>query len=277
MRNNRRYNLRRRTPSFIPVNKGTLQRKAKPKTQRPVIRQSQKGFPQFPRLPQEIRLKIWDMVTDEPRAVIIRGRLGDSHGGLRSPTPPPAALHVCLESREVALKKYELVFSARYLFDYPARIWFNFSKDMVYFRNRGEDGWSNLSQFRSIVSTKDLERIQFLGIGIEPNTSPISHWPLRLGRGNEPWLKAWTGLQVYYRCHESGHSNVLRNLTFFPLRGNGARAFVRQYRWVYGKNGRFKGLSVSAAVEQIQSEVTASSVFRGATTAETCLVTIANS
>jgi hypothetical protein len=44
------------------------------------------------------------VVPDEPRAVIIRGRLEDSHGGLRSPTPPPAALHVCLESHEVALK-----------------------------------------------------------------------------------------------------------------------------------------------------------------------------
>ena len=112
-------------------------------------------FPQFARLPAEIRLQIWEEALPGARAVMLRapsaasGALSDElkflprflqtrtsrhagGGATRSstsaadagnnqdsdrttgwtcPTPPPAMLHVCSESRAVALKRYSLVFA----------------------------------------------------------------------------------------------------------------------------------------------------------------------
>ena len=264
---NLRYNLRRRAKLFPSATKAVPQRKIKPTPHRPVIAEAQEGFPQFSRLPQEIRLKIWDMVTNEPRAVIIHSRPGDPDGGFKSPTPIPAALHTCLESRELALKKYELTFSARDVYGghgYPARIWFNFEQDMVYFQHPIQAVLGNIWQFQSSVVTKDIERIRFLGISIQHG-----HCLLR--------LEAWKALKVYYYCHESARLDVKRGLILCPPRGNHERAFVRQYRWKLGRNGRFKGLSLSSALQKIKQEAALSPWFQGNKTLEIHLVTVANS
>jgi len=270
VRGNRRYNLRRRTPLFATVNKDTPQRKVKPKIQRSVTRESQEEFPQFPRLPQEIRLKIWDLVTDERRAIIIHSRVGDPDGGFRSPTPVPAALQVCMESREVALKKYELAFSGRHVhwgLDYPARIWFNFEQDMVYFRRPDKGGQCSFWDFRSLAVTKDIERIRFLGFDVERGR----------GWGLPHILEAWKGLEVYYCCYENARLEVKRTLTTLPLRGSKERAFARHYRWHYGRNGRFKGLSLPTAIEKIKKELLVSPRVQGMKMPEAGLIAIVNS
>jgi hypothetical protein len=67
----------------------------------------ERTFHPFPRLPTELRLKIWEM-TVEPRVVELRcehksGSIvpDDSrHIRLSSPTPPPATLAACRESRD---------------------------------------------------------------------------------------------------------------------------------------------------------------------------------
>jgi hypothetical protein len=279
----RRYNTRRKTPIYPSLYKIQHQ-EVKPKPDKPIIAKPQKHFPQFPRLPQEIRLKIWDMVTDEPRAVIIHSRLGPG-GGIRSPTPVPSALHVCLESREVALKKYELTFSARDArldSNYLARIWFNFDKDVVYFRNHGENGWGNLGNFQSLVITEDMEKIKFLGIDIEVDNSPmfcffrepLPNWitPYRV-----TCFQKWTGLEAVFRSNENSRVKTNKALMVYALRRNKERLFVRQYRQIFGKDGRFKGLSLSAAVERIKREAMTSAGFHGIGTAEVRLATISNS
>jgi len=259
-------------------------KKVKPKPKKPIIAKSQKHFPQFSKLPQEIRLKIWDMVTDEPRAVIIHARVGPG-GGIRSPTPVPSALHVCFESREVALKKYELTFSARdarFGGNCPARIWFNFDKDIAYFRNRGGHGWVNLRNFRLLVSTKDLKKIKFLGIDIEVCNSPRSglfrgpplYWATNYGVMD---FQEWTGLEAVFRCHENLRMNTNKTLMVNALRGNKEWVFAMQYMRIFGKDGRFEGLSLSTAIEKIKLEAMASAGFRGIGTAEVHLSTISNS
>jgi hypothetical protein len=266
---NLRYNLRRRARLSPPASKVVPQRKVKPTPRRPVIAEPQDGFPQFSRLPQEIRLKIWDIVTNEPRAVIIHSSSGDPYGGFRSPTPIPAALHTCLESRELALKKYELTFSARDVrggLDYPARIWFNFEQDMVYFRHPIQAVPRNFWRFQSSVVTKNIERIRFLGIDIQRSHGLLPHY-----------LDAWKALKVCYYCHESARLDVERSLILCPPRRNHERAFVRQYRWRLGKDGRFKGLSLSSALQKIKQEAISLSWFQGNRTLEVHLVTVANS
>jgi hypothetical protein len=85
--------------------------------------------PHFAKLPQEIQDLIWEQALPGPRVVPLNWK---SRGveGLTSPLAPPAMLHVCRASRQVALKcGYELAFG---IFDYPAQIYINFGIDTIY-------------------------------------------------------------------------------------------------------------------------------------------------
>jgi hypothetical protein len=62
------------------------------------------AFPQFSLLPTKIRLQIWCDAARFPRFVHITGHTSCSN-------PIPAILHVCSESRKVALLTYSLLFA----------------------------------------------------------------------------------------------------------------------------------------------------------------------
>lgn len=66
------------------------------------------GFPNFPRLPLELRTEIWEMALDYPRVVtFVPARLFEEGQTQRkSLTPSPALLCVCSESRSVARNVY---------------------------------------------------------------------------------------------------------------------------------------------------------------------------
>jgi hypothetical protein len=71
-----------------------------------------KRFPQFSSLPVEIRLQIWEAAFPGPRIHELHpcGKL--QHGRLMfrsNASTPPVVLHVCQESRYVALKHYEVM------------------------------------------------------------------------------------------------------------------------------------------------------------------------
>lgn len=126
-------------------------------------------FTLFPSLPYELRLKIWEHLLT-PRIIIAtcfdasevppkRAQLA-----LRRRLPPvPVLLHISHETRQLALRHYELAFSWRvppmyaHPLSSPARTWFNFAQDtllllgelepydssnvnapMVYFLNRAD-------------------------------------------------------------------------------------------------------------------------------------------
>lgn len=221
-------------------------------------------FPQFPKLPQELRLKIWEMATDEPRVVVISSHFkdparswvtppGQVRGGFYSPTPIPAALHVCAESRDIALKKYILGFSGRnrrWLSDCPARIWFNFETDWVYFS--GQFGHhTQYTHFQSSILREELEKIRFIGFDFDAvreydryPTFSLRHW---MGTG----LKA---LETFYICLQKPRLDLEQILSYYPLPSGTESYFVKQYRCRLGGNGRFKGLAVQDAVKLIKEE-----------------------
>ena len=105
------------------------------------------AFPQFARLPAEIRLQIWEAALPGPRVVMLvspfpskasrlRAKLGPGPAlptrppapVLRSSTPPPALLHVSREARAVALTRYRLGLGAA---AEPPRTYVDLDRDVV--------------------------------------------------------------------------------------------------------------------------------------------------
>ncbi|KAH9222737.1 hypothetical protein DL95DRAFT_258460, partial [Leptodontidium sp. 2 PMI_412] len=62
----------------------------------------------FPKLPAELRFKIWILSLPGPRVVELHYNALTSRAV--SSTPAPAALHTSRESHEEALKQYSLLF-----------------------------------------------------------------------------------------------------------------------------------------------------------------------
>jgi hypothetical protein len=96
-------------------------------------------FTLFPKLPIELRTKIWEESISEPRVVVVY----ISNFGFKtqfcitfaSSTPVPAILHVGREARQAGLKHYTLSFgsySDKFYKGEPT-IYVNMKKDTVYF------------------------------------------------------------------------------------------------------------------------------------------------
>ncbi|KAK2780796.1 hypothetical protein FQN52_002057 [Onygenales sp. PD_12] len=84
------------------------------------------SFHPFPRLPLELRARIWELIV-EPRTVEIRYRTVPGNLlHVTSPTPVPAILHACSESRNQGL--YQRAFTSGIE---PRYVWVNFDMDMV--------------------------------------------------------------------------------------------------------------------------------------------------
>ena len=72
--------------------------------------QPNQGFPLFPNLPIELRLKIWKLATREPRIIEVRiYRVRGYPKHWRPITPQQGILAACHESREEGLKVYEIM------------------------------------------------------------------------------------------------------------------------------------------------------------------------
>lgn len=86
-------------------------------------------FHPFPRLPFELRARIWEMSV-EPRAVEIRFKRACETWGTvhyaESSTPMPGVLQACREVRNLGL--YQRAFSSG---DEPRYVWVNFETDMI--------------------------------------------------------------------------------------------------------------------------------------------------
>ncbi len=113
-------------------------------------------FPLFPLLPEDLRFKIWTFASNAPRILEIcqlatQSNITEHHDVDRgiyyinaspyySPSPVPAILHACHESRVVGLKFFKFAFGngvgakdENGVKKAEARIWFNALADTLYF------------------------------------------------------------------------------------------------------------------------------------------------
>jgi 2EXR family len=74
-----------------------------------------------------------------------------------TPATPPAVLYACRESRDEALRYYQLAFGRN---GFEPRIYIDFTRDIVYF-GRGTRGDGTLDVDHSM---KDLEKIQYMAV-----------------------------------------------------------------------------------------------------------------
>jgi hypothetical protein len=132
-----------------------------------------KKFKLFPKLPTEIRLMIWYFCLPGPRVVdvtlrrkatpTITGELLD-YSRFISSVWLPMILRVCSESRKVARQHYKLAFSKSTKTESsPARIYIDFSKDIVWFDNLRyfpSSGGGN----QRLVPKKSFAKIKYLAM-----------------------------------------------------------------------------------------------------------------
>ncbi|KAL7934487.1 hypothetical protein V8C35DRAFT_29486 [Trichoderma chlorosporum] len=162
-----------RTLDKTPVTKSrpldkTLVTKSRPLDKTPVrcpphkpARHQPESFCSFAKLPAELRLKIWALSRPSPRLVSIqcgsdispisKPSPRNSNAGCTSPTPTPASLHICAESRAEALKTYRPSFG---FFRGPGQVFFNFDVDIMYFGPR-EGFMAADSQFHTCMMLCD--------------------------------------------------------------------------------------------------------------------------
>lgn len=161
--------------------------------------QSLEQFLFFSKLPMEIRTAIWQITTKEGRIVEVYA-LSDK-GWV---APVPSILHVCSESRGIGLKYYELAFSAKDRHtgkSYPARIYFNFDYDTLYFHkywNYSVKGlWRCLTSSQTMFWEEDTQRIKYLCVDIDTRICSTNK---NAYRGHSPRMceDLWCGIRSFY-------------------------------------------------------------------------------
>ncbi|KUJ17763.1 uncharacterized protein LY89DRAFT_733589 [Mollisia scopiformis] len=132
-------------------------------------------FHLFPNLPAELRKKIWEAARPEPRVVRVSTK-GREWGSTKGKVP--ALLHVCFESRQIALQWYKLSFK-----DSPklnGGIYFDHSVDFAYISCRNCQGrgrccsWWNCPM-RATIQTFEGQ-LSRLAIEIDFQDATCPYW-----------------------------------------------------------------------------------------------------
>ncbi len=113
-------------------------------------------FKYFPKLPAELRLKIWNLVP-EPRIVEVRFRKDRRKNDHKFMAACPAILHVCQESRIEGLKRYQQAFNSKWALN---RGYFDFEIDILYLSVHATFGQKK--HFIDRISRRDRESVQRL-------------------------------------------------------------------------------------------------------------------
>ncbi|PMD26297.1 hypothetical protein NA56DRAFT_641785 [Hyaloscypha hepaticicola] len=220
-----------------------------------------KDFPHFAKLPQEIQWKIWKIVAEEPRIVVVHSRTDTP---LRAPIPP--ILHVCSDSRAVGLKHYTLAFRSppeyhelNNVDEESCRlptVYFNFELDTLYFPedwNAGVEGPSScISSLSLEVNEDDLKRVKSVGFDVNARVCCLN---VSGEDCHSPDFQYWDALETLYLGLDEAGVGSGCQIGFRELEMKDYGAFMRCYR----KNPCWRDMKLwpddADAVEQLRSEV----------------------
>lgn len=185
-----------------------------------------KLFTCFPKFPNEIQYRIWEILAQEPRVVTVKAQ----SGGLHSSIPP--ILHVCSVSRLIGLKYYTPSFERPRPYWHTDDvtdlllpcIYFNFERDTLYFqRNWNETTLGSrccIRYFASHMNGGDLQRLKRIGFDVSARVCPSSH------TADFSFLP---GLEVLYLGYESAPLGSDCAIDFTELESKYHGAFLRKY------------------------------------------------
>ncbi|PMD29273.1 hypothetical protein L207DRAFT_574395 [Hyaloscypha variabilis F] len=209
-------------------------------------------------MPSEIRNRVWEIVAKEPRVVAINTK---TNSGLRSSIPP--ILHVCSESRSVGLKHYTLAFEsqthlrtdtpAHEINVLPPRVYFNFERDTLYFREQWnkdvEGAWCCLSQFANLVNKGDLKRVKRLGLDVNARVCSDCHFAN---------FTSWDTLEILYLGYEDVRLGSDCPISFSELESKDYEDFLRRYNmnpcWTLTRSASKSSLQDLDTIECLKSE-----------------------
>jgi hypothetical protein len=201
------------------------------------------NFPSFIKLPLEIRLKIWSMTAGKRRLILIR--TSNNRLGFNSPAPVPASLHVCSESRQVALKIYKLSFGSR-TDGFKSRVFFNFDQDTLYFGGYRDETLNYPQTCVGVFGTDiaEQERDQIQSLVVDVNTASFASWYIH--------VQQWKGLKDYRLCIEKPRLNIKSNLRLRELKGSEQWTFVKDYYREVNYMRIPRSLSLSDEIKKIE-------------------------
>ncbi|OIW33748.1 hypothetical protein CONLIGDRAFT_190418 [Coniochaeta ligniaria NRRL 30616] len=139
-------------------------------------------FHLFPRLPPEIRIKIWNFSLPDPRIVEVRcgsdsisNKVPIGLGGVTgclSSASIPVTLGVCRESRAETSRRYKAMFGFA---GRPGRVYFDPARDVLYFGANGTGLMGPHAQFRTVFALceSDLACVRRIAVD-EAVLGPVS-------------------------------------------------------------------------------------------------------
>jgi hypothetical protein len=135
---------------------------------------------QKPKLLPEPRLKIWELATISPRVITItsadittqdeNGNITTAYHVMHNAPPLPNIVRACRESRETALRQYDLAFGAQFS---GRQIDFNFDQDILFFRDcHALKSWVGGRHVTAWIGfTDDEKKLKVIAIGGMPGTA----------------------------------------------------------------------------------------------------------
>jgi len=197
-------------------------------------------FKYFVNLPWEIQNRVWEMMAEEPRIVAVNT---ETNSGLRS-------------SRAVGLKSYTLAIESKQAAQ-PPRVYFNFERDTLYFReNWNKDvagAWSCISRLANLVNEGDLKRVKRVGLDVNARVCSLK----TSGEScHFPNFAYWDALETMYLGYEGARLGTDCPIRFGELESKDYENFIQKYKknpcW---RNGEWLAQGVEAAVEHLRNEV----------------------
>jgi 2EXR family len=151
---------------------------------------SGRSFTIFSNLSKELQLKVWESAAPSGRTITITssdittqdedGNTTTTYHVTHNAPQVPSLLRACRESREIALRQYDLAFGAQFS---GRRIYFNFDRDILFFRDcHALKSWFGNRNPILGDFTEDEKKLKVIAVGGNPGTEfDIATWNLLNG------------------------------------------------------------------------------------------------